>query len=357
MFRPLTACMGPTLALALSLSLALAAPTQAQRGGSDPLSRSGSSGDDARGSGGKSGKIFGGARVRLAPQKKRGALDVSDVMRKVKELQVKSKARGKGDTERVVEMADEAQLRAWFETCDHNANGWVSFSESAHSLKFSRGRFLLFDDDRDGRMVSDEFEDYYIHSIMSSGSFTRPRARSSGGPPPPRTPLQLRAAYDTDLDGALAGLELSQLLLDYEQAAADPDALLSALDVDKSGNLTLEELPGLHEVLYPEEPDQVLLTSEDAGPRSILDLFGEVVPRPSETDAPPSPPQLVGPVPQFHRLDIDGDGFISIADLETLMRPIRVGVRPHAVINTLDTDGDMRLSAAELRKALGAVDR
>ncbi len=90
-------------------------------------------------------------------------------------------------------------------------------------------------------------------------------------------------------------------------------------------------------------------------PKSLIELFGTVIPRPSETGAPPSPPQIVGPIPAFHRLDIDRDGFISVADLETLMRPVRTGVRPAAVINTLDTDGDMRLSEREFNAAMGIV--
>lgn len=343
--------MSPTRTLlwTLGLALLLSAPAEAQRGRGH--------GDSDDGQGGKSGKIFGGAKVRLAPTRPVDRIDVRDVMRKVKELQVKSKAREQQRTSKAIELADEAQLRGWFTTCDHDHNGWVSFSESAQSLRFTRGRFRLFDEDRDGRLVAEEFQDFYMHSIMSAGSFTVPQRKHAGGPPPERTPEQLRAAYDTDLNGALGDLELSQLLLDYEQASADPDALLKALDGDGDGLLTLSELEGLHDILYPKRPEDVEIAPSVDGPQTVTELFGKVIPRPSETDAPPSPPRVVGPVPHFDRLDIDRDGFLTVADLETLQRPLHLGVRPHAVINTLDTDGDLKLSRAEFAAALGKIER
>jgi len=335
-----------SLLLGLALTLTLASPADAQRRGG---------GGGADGGGGKSGRIFGGAKVRLAPVHAPETVNIDAVMRKVKDLQVMARARAQQGTARLVELADEAQLGAWFVTCDHNMNGWISFSESEYSLRFTRGRFLLFDEDRDGRMVAEEFEDYYMHSVVSSGSFSAPRAQRSSGSPPERTPEQVRAAYDTDLDGALTDLELSQLLLDYEHAAADPDTLLDALDANGDRGLTLDELLGLHELLYPDDLGDAE-AAEDA-PQSAVELFGEVVLRPSESDAPPSPPLIIGPVHQFHRLDIDRDGFISVSDLETLMRPVRLGVRPHAVLNTLDKDGDLRLSRAEFLRAMGVVRR
>jgi EF hand domain-containing protein len=304
--------------------------------------------------GGRSKSIFGGAKVRLAPKAPKRTTDGKDLLRKVKELQTKTRARLLGQPTRSLELADEAQLRSWFLSCDRNGNGWVSFSEAEFSMRFSRGRFQIFDTDRDGRMTPEEFQQYYMDSIMASGRFTPPRQRESSGPPPERTPEQVRAAYDTDRDAALGVLELAQLLDDYEQAAADPEALLDALDASGDRRLTLDELGGLHAILYPERIEDVA-PDEDL-PGSVLELFGEVIPRLSEAGAPTSPPQVVGPVPSFLRLDIDRDGFISVADLETLMRPVRVGVRPHAVINTLDTDGDMRLSEQEFRAALIDLD-
>ena len=333
----------PSLLLGLALALLLTSPADAQRRGAGSTD----------GGGGKSGRIFGGAKVRLAPIRVPEAVDIEAVMRKVKDLQSATRTRGlKGNT-RPIQLADEAQLGSWFATCDHNRNGWVSFSESAYSLRFTRGRFQLFDEDRDGRMIPAEFEEYYMQSVLSNGAFSAPRAQQTSGAPPERTPEQVRAVYDANLDGALTDLELSQLLLDYEHAAADPDALLAAFDTNGDRGLTLDELEGVHELLYPGDPD----APEGEAPESVVDLFGEVVLRPSESGAPPSPPLVVGPVDTFDRLDIDRDGFISLEDLETLMRPVRIGVRPHAVLNTLDRDGDLRLSREEYRRAMGVGPR
>ena len=44
-------------------------------------------------------------------------------------------------------------------------------------------------------------------------------------------------------------------------------------------------------------------------------------------------------------------------DLERLLRPLRVSVRPHTVINTLDADGDFKLSPEEFYRALGGIDK
>jgi len=64
------------------------------------------------------------------------------------------------------------------------------------------------------------------------------------------------------------------------------------------------------------------------------------------------PPLTLGPLPHFHRLDLDRDGGISLEDLTELQTPIQISVRPSTVINVLDRDGDGKLSAAELRAAL-----
>ncbi len=195
-----------TLLAGLALALTLTSPSLAQRGGG---------GKAERGGGGKSSGIFGGAKARLAPNRSRGPIDVKAIMQKVKELQVRTKAQTLGRSEKVFELATEAQLRTWFDHCDHNRNSWISFSEAAFSLGFSRGRFAIFDGDRDGRLVAAEFQNYYMHTIVSSKAFAEPKRKAQSGPPPQRTPEQLRAAYDPDLDRALGELELARVLLDH----------------------------------------------------------------------------------------------------------------------------------------------
>jgi len=277
-------------------------------------------------------------------------------MAKVRELQIRGKSRALGADERVFALADEEQLRGWFTICDHNANGWISFSESAHSLRCTRGRFQHFDLDRDGRLIPAEFQEYYLHYALTAQGFTAPRRKKSSGPPPQRTPEQVRNAYDADLDGGLNLFELKRLLIDYDQEFSDPERLLAALDSSGDQLLTIDELEGLGAVLSPSEPATVDATDGHPSPKTIADLFGQVTSRGTEEEPVPGPPQIVGPVGHFRRLDLDDDGYISLADLELLGRPVRVRMRPGAVLSTLDRDGDMRLDMAEFLAGISSLE-
>lgn len=306
--------------------------------------------------------VWGAGAVRAAPAQDRGgqrgqerglAQERLKLQERLRELESKVRARREADGE--TPLADPSQVRAWFEVCDHNANGWLSFSETKFSLRFTRPRFQAFDEDRDGRLVQSEFDEFYVHSIVHSGRFVPPLVRASEGPPPQRTPEQMRNAYDIDLDGLLSDVELSRLLADYGRESAPVDVVLGSLDVSGNGSLELDELEGLHAVLYP-----IVLEDGSGGAEaparaaSVAELFGAVEPRGQEPGATPTPPRIVGPVSLFRRLDLDDDGYVTVDDLEDLLRPVRVTVRPHTVVNTLDRDGDFRLSEAEFLAALAA---
>ena len=64
------------------------------------------------------------------------------------------------------------------------------------------------------------------------------------------------------------------------------------------------------------------------------------------------PPQIDGPVGSFRRLDLDGDGMISLEDLRRLQSPLALPVRAAAVLAALDSDGDGELSPREFSAAL-----
>jgi Ca2+-binding EF-hand superfamily protein len=252
------------------------------------------------------------------------------------------------------EQADEEQILEWFTTCDHNANGWVSFREAKISLKFARPRFQAFDEDRDGRLVLEEFTASYEFSFRYGSGFKPPLPKPGPKKPKQRAPDQIRNAYDTDLDGQLGSMEITRMLADYERSDVTADVVLRLLDTDLDQKLAGTEIEGLVVILHPVALPLVETTLDptaDTKPATLDDLFGTVVLR-ADSGTTPNPPLIVGPVPHFRRLDIDNDGKISVRDLEELLRPHQTGVRVQTVVNTLDLDGDGALSQAEFFAAL-----
>lgn len=256
--------------------------------------------------------------------------------------------KGRSREKRALEFVDEAQLRAWYETADFNANGWISFSESSVSFGFDRPRYGSFDADRDGRLALEEFAAYYRYSIVHQNGFREPRPAPESQRARQRTPEQLRNAYDMDLDGKLSRVELQRVLEDYDRADLEAEHIATGMDRDGDSRLSVAELVGLPPILFPVE----VPATADAAPthKTLEELFGQVVPRPG--GAGNYPPQIVGPVSHFRRLDLDADGKISRRDLEDLLRPVHTTIRVQTVLHTLDVDGDGVLSRAELVAAL-----
>jgi len=257
----------------------------------------------------------------------------------------------------VQDHADEEQIREWFETCDHNENGWVSFREARASLRFDRPRYQAYDADRDGRLDLEEFTASYEFSARYGGGFKPPLPKPGRKKPRQRTPDQIRNAYDTDLDSRLSRQELARLLADYERMDVTPEQVLRRLDDDLDEHLGGSEIDGLVGILHPvallADTPPILLT--ETPPTTIDELFGKVVLR-ANSGTTPNPPLIRGPVPHFRRLDLDNDGEISVRDLEQLLRPHKTGVRIRTVLNTLDLDGDGTLSEAEFLAALVHVE-
>lgn len=241
----------------------------------------------------------------------------------------------------------EEQLQVWFKNCDHDNNGWIGYYEANYALGFGRGLFLSFDKDQDGRLVKDEFVAYYEHATKRS-QFRRPKVYNKPLPPE-RTPLQLMLTYDADLDSGISQEEAIRLIKDYSKAPLDGPTLFSRVDFDQDQRLDTRELQGLSQAI------QQLNRSASAGQstpersrKGIDELFLKIIPSSNRL----TPPTLVGPITTFRRLDLDGDGKISLKDLEGLKRTISTRIRVSTVLHTLDSDQDGTLSRLELRKSM-----
>lgn len=303
------------------------------------------------------GGLFGSAKSKIGRNAGPTVFDQDRFRAELEQLKAKTNARQLQRRELQMDLVDEAQVQEWFVMSDHDRNGWISFGEARHSLSFSRPRFRAFDGNSDGRLDAFEFDELYMHSIVNIGRFAPPEGAPSDTVPPTRSPIQLRNAYDEDLDRAIGRLELGRALADYS-AGGDAEAILEELDTSGDLKLDLEELNGLREYLFPVTVPTVAAEGDGPAldsPATVDDLFGEVTDRRGGIGSIPSPPRILGPVGHFRRLDLDNDGYISLQDLESLLRPVRSSIRPHTVINTLDTDGDFRLSEQEFLGSLAGL--
>lgn len=182
---------------------------------------------------------------------------------------------------------EQAQMASnYFKVADYDGDGWISYREAKISLELNRQRFSTFDADRDGRITLEEFTKIFRNTIKKVGAFK----------PPIPDPT-------------------------------DPDAI------------SLEEL-----LIEGEEPEEVV---EAVKVESVLELFGEVVPREEQEHGAAQPDRIVGPVPSFRRIDYDNDGGISHADLTELLKGAGLEVRINTLLASLDEDGNGKIDEAE----------
>ncbi|MCP5020150.1 MAG: hypothetical protein GY930_00100 [bacterium] len=251
-----------------------------------------------------------------------------------------------------VDAVDDGQLQVWFENCDHDANGWIGYYEANYALDFGRGLFLSFDKDQDGRLVKDEFVAYYKHA-SKRGQFRRPKIYVKPRPPE-RTPLQLMLAYDADLDSGISLEEATRMIADYSRAPLDAPSLFSRVDFDQNQRLDARELQGLSQAIKhlnlatSERP-----STQENSRKGLDELFLKIIPSSNRL----TPSTLVGPITTFRRLDLDGDGKISLKDLEGLKRTISTRIRVSTVLHLLDSDRDGVLSRLELRQSMERAPR
>jgi len=254
--------------------------------------------------------------------------------------------------EPVIDEDTRAEIDEYFAICDHDENGWIAFREARESLELGRSAYASYDRDRDGRIDPAEFEERYLEIVDIAGGFARPKEYEGKRPLPSRNPEQLRAAFDATGDGALELFEVDKLLEVYDRQDIPARIVLSKLDVDASRRLEISELERLSQLLsatYVASDED--LASEQAA--SVEELFGGVIERPpSEFGGTLHPPQIVGPVSPFRRLDLDYDGAIEIEDLRHLQRPQTLSVRVAAIVAALDQDEDGSVDRAEFLAAM-----
>jgi hypothetical protein len=248
---------------------------------------------------------------------------------------------GRGEKKPEAPPAEEDVAKQYFTTADYDANGWITISEAKASLALDRRTFALFDEDGDGRIGLGEFRERYEKIVKSGGAFSAPVPKSGARSSVTKSPAELALRFDKDGDEALDRNELRSFLEELH-SRLDPDVILSNFDRDGSRRLAKGELADLAAFLDP---------ARRAHPQpraaSIEELFGKPIPREERKGATLLAPWILGPVPVFRRLDLDGDGRITAEDLLALQRPIQLPVRLAAVLATLDTNGDGGIDSAE----------
>lgn len=245
-----------------------------------------------------------------------------------------------------------------FHAIDFDSSGWLSFREMRDSLDIDRTEYALYDRDHDGRVGSREFMTRYDEVVARTGAYRMPKDRAELGRAQPRTPDQLRSAFDTDSDGGIELEELGPMLAEYGRAGTDPRLLLEKVDADANARIEGPELFQLSRLIsyafvLPPEP----AGRKAARPKDALELFGGAEPRPPSPLGASAPPWIPGPTTHFRRLDVDADGFITAEDLRQLQGSATSAARVGAVLAALDADEDGRVSEREFQLSLSTVVR
>jgi len=266
-----------------------------------------------------------------------------------------------GDEE-PVDVSSEESLDAleaeYFATADHDDDGSLTWREASASLLVDRAGYSQYDADGDGLISRDEFGARMRELLERTGVFQRPLPKDAevlpaGAEATPEptgpTPQSIVGTYDLDVDGRLSAEEMEGAAETLGLAKLDPILLMTQLDTDGSGFVEPAEL----------EPALALLTDADglttlpeAPPaETIEDLFGGAEEREAYLGSTPRPPVITGPVRPFRRLDLDDDGAVTTADLETLLLSSHTPLRPSAILAGFDRDGDGRIDQDELEAA------
>jgi Ca2+-binding EF-hand superfamily protein len=251
--------------------------------------------------------------------------------------------------------AREAQELEYFRRCDANGNDWLSLREAQESLGLDSNAFASYDTDQDGRVTRQEFGARYRMTVERVGGFKPPVDVAVSVSVPTRNAEQLRNAYDKNGDGGLSADEMKLLLIDYERSELPAELAVEKLDRDGSSRVDGSEIEFLARLLTSSVSPATADRNAPQVRQTLEELFGGLHDRSSGYRTAPMPPRIDGPVTQFRRLDLDGDGVISPEDLQRLQAPLNLPVRSAAVLAALDSDGDGKLTPVEFAQALGSL--
>jgi Ca2+-binding EF-hand superfamily protein len=236
----------------------------------------------------------------------------------------------------------------YFQASDQDQDSWISFREASDAFGLDRDGYAIYDANGDGRVTYEEFLARYEAVLARGGVFSPPSTLAATGPARP-DPEDMLRRFDEDADQRLSQRELTRVLA-REGVEFETSLVLAGLDRDRSGDLGIEELAPLVEVVIG-GTDEARRRFERR-PQTIDELVARVEPREKNVDWIPEPPRIVGPVSPLRRLDIAGDGWLDAEDLRDLQRPLTLPVRLPTLVAALDTDGDGRLSRDELRASM-----
>jgi Ca2+-binding EF-hand superfamily protein len=235
----------------------------------------------------------------------------------------------------------------YFAICDYDADGWVSYAEANASLGIDRATFRTYDEDRDGRIIPSEFRRRYEEILANGGAFLPPRAKADARAAIPERADQALELYDKNRDGGLDPDELEILLVSVGSARLEAETAIEQFDRDLTRMLESPEIEDLLTLLRPSES-----AKGRPKPKTIDELFGKLIPRVIQPGSTAQPVRILAPARTIRRLDVDGDGQISLEDLAELQRPLVLPVRARAVLAALDTDGDGQIDEGEFRASM-----
>ncbi|MDP6539257.1 MAG: hypothetical protein QF903_04825 [Planctomycetota bacterium] len=178
-------------------------------------------------------------------------------------------------TDEAGEPTPEATLgNAYFEVCDYDENGWISFREASAALDVSRTRFFAYDRDRDGRVLREEFLAVYLDTVRRLGAFQPPTPREgslSDALPESIKPTASgevleKAGSLAELFGQPSAREDAKLISPLPPRIRGPVPHFLRLDLDRDGRIRTDDLLALlRPVQLPVRINTVIATLDADG--------------------------------------------------------------------------------------------
>lgn len=237
----------------------------------------------------------------------------------------------------VVQTHSEASSRQVFAAVDRNADDRLdifeftrALSEDVDAHKLATAAFRSADGDHDGFLSWPEFDQRLQEHLRLRGEF-RYRPARRVGPTRPQSPT---AAADGPIDERVA-------------------ALWTVLDTDHSGRVSREEFASLLTAAGMQPAAMVRFVDADADGDDELDrkeLARLMTMLPNMPRMSPPTSSAQGFAPAWRRADKDGDGEVSVAELQVALRQheIYLGRWADKIVADADRSGDRRLGPAEV---------